>query len=233
MKTQRLAGPESGVLKYDILTALSVAGLASSPGFGITLMRLIALITARYNWREDEFCVGQRDMARMWSVDERTVKRQVKRLLETDLLVCKRPGVRGRVGAYRLNQGGIARLSEPSWPLVGPDFQKRMQERYRTDEVKVVRFDAYPRQGTEIEPSGKSAADTPWARAMARLAASDKAQFDAWFARLAFVSFGGGTLCLHCPSTFIQRYIETHLMARLVRAVEAEFGALANITFKC
>lgn len=232
MKTQRLVGPESGVLKYDILTALSVAGLAGTPGFCTTLMRLIALVTARYNWREDEFTVGQRDMARMWSVDERTVKRQIKRLIDTELVVCKRPGVRGRVGAYRLNQGGIVRLSKPSWHLVGPDFERRMQERYLDEDIKVVRLSSYNGQSPGQNQALTGGLDTEWSRVKARLSQVDKAQFDAWFARLIFVACAGGCLRLKCSSSFIQRYIETHLIAQLRDAAEAEFGKLVKIQFE-
>lgn len=232
MQTQRLVGPESGVLKYDILTALSVAGLASAPGFCTTLMRLIALITARYNWREDEFTVGQRDMARMWSVDERTVKRQIKRLIDAEIVVCKRPGVRGRVGAYRLNQSGIVRLSKPSWHLVGPDFERRMQERYLAEEVKVVRMSGYKQQNIMPDKSLTPMLETKWGRSMTNLAQMDKAQFDAWFARLKFIACEDGCLRLQCASTFIQRYIETHLMTRLLNATEAEFGKLNKVQFE-
>lgn len=232
MKVQRLAGPDAGVLKYDILTALSVSGLAGTPGFCTTLMRLIALVTARYNWREDEFCVGQRDMARMWSVDERTVKRQIKRLMDAEILVCRRPGVRGRVGAYRLNQRAIARLSEPVWHLVGPDFEKRMQERYRTSDVTVVRLDGYSRLDTNKSIPSIKVGATPWQRAMIRLERSDKAQFDAWFRRLAHLTTDAGIITLTCPSVFIQRYIETHLMQPLLTALEGEFGKIRSVIFQ-
>ncbi|APE45744.1 hypothetical protein BOO69_18975 (plasmid) [Sulfitobacter alexandrii] len=231
MKIQRAMGPDAGVVKYDLLTALSVAGLAGSPGLATSLMRLIALVTARYNWREDEFCVGQKDMARMWSVDERTVKRQIKRLLEAEVLICKRPGVRGRVGAYRLNHGGIARLSAPTWHLVGPDFEARMQARYGADEAeKVVRLGDYVAAAEPAKDTGASG--TPWARAMATLRSEDKAQYEAWFQRLGYLSVEGGVVHVTCPSAFIRRYIETHLMQRLLNAVRAEFGGVSEVRIR-
>lgn len=223
MKIQRAMGPDASVVKYDVLTALSVAGLAGSAGFATSLMRLIALITARYNWRDDEFCVGQKEMARLWSVDERTVKRQIKRLIEAELVVCKRPGVRGRVGAYRLNYGTIARISAPTWGQVGPDFEARMQARYGgAEETKVVRLGDY------AAPAAQGA-DTPWKRAMATLRAEDAALFDAWFRRLGFIRAEAGVVHLSCPSAFIQRYIETHLYQRLMNAIRAEFGPVREL----
>jgi len=230
MEPQRLTGPEAGVLKYDLLTALSVAGLYGSPTLQTSLMRLIALITARYNWRADEFCVGQRDMARMWSVNERTVKREIKRLTEAGLLICKRNGVRGRVGAYGLNYRQIAYLSEPCWALVGPDFDQRMRERYGQTDVKVVQLNAYVRDsevdGNETEVPGT------WQRAMSTLAAENPHLFDAWFARLTFFDLERGVLRLKAPSKFIQRYLETHHMRVLVSAVEKELGTVDQVQFE-
>ncbi len=96
MEPKRLTGPEAGSLKYDILTALTLLGLHGTATEQTSMMRLIALITARYNWRANELTVGQRDIARMWAVNERTVKREMKRLTDAQILVCKRSGVRGR-----------------------------------------------------------------------------------------------------------------------------------------
>jgi len=102
------------------------------------MLRLIALIMARYNWRNDELSVGQRDMAHMWSVNERTVKREIKRLTEANILICKRAGVRGRVGAHHVNKSEIARLSRPAWQEVGPDFAYRVEERYCATGIKIL-----------------------------------------------------------------------------------------------
>ena len=144
MKTNRFTGPRAGALKYDLLTALAVAGLSGSPGFQTSMLRLVALVTARYNWARDELTVGQREMARMWSVDERTVKREIKRLTSADILLQLRPGVRGRVAAYRLNIAEIHRLSAPVWERVGPDFSERMvQHNPQAEGDKVVHV-AFP-----------------------------------------------------------------------------------------
>jgi len=125
MQPSRLVGPGSGVAKYDVLTALSVGALHRSPAEQVSVLRLIALITARYNWQRDELCLGQSEMARIWGVHDRTVKREVRRLQEAGLLVCLRPGVRGRVASYRLDRAGIERFSRPVWDLLGADFASR------------------------------------------------------------------------------------------------------------
>jgi len=187
-------------------------------------------VTSRYNWRADELSVGQRDLARMWSVNERTVKREIKRLTDAQLLVCTRAGVRGRVAAYRLNYAQIVRLSEPCWPLVGPDYDARMKERYRSETpVKVVNLADYAKP--ELAASEPSVPGT-WQRAMAQLSRENGDQFKAWFSQLEYVSFEGGVLLLRTPSKFAQRYIETHLSRPLVTAVEAELGPVTRIEFK-
>lgn len=230
METQRLTGPEAGGLKYDLLTALSVAGLNGSPTLQTSLMRLIALVTARYNWRADEFSVGQRDMARMWSVNERTVKREMKRLTDDRILVCKKPGVRGRVGSYRLNYARIAELSEPCWPLVGPDFERRMAERYRNDEVKVVRMAAYTK--TPVSETDLPKSDSTWHAVLKDLERGHAGLVDSWLGRLRFLGLMQGTLSLQAPSAFVQRYIETHHLPLLVAAVERQIGPVESVRFE-
>ena len=226
MDVQRLTGPGAGVMKYDLVTSLSVAGLSGPPVFQTSMMRLISLVTARYNWQNDELCVGQREMARMWSVNERTVKREVKRLTEAGILICKRAGVKGRVATYRLNIARIVELSEPCWALVGPDFAARMHDRHGTPSVKVVALQDYA-----VAPVRTAQAETPWDRAMQRLSDTDPSMFQSWFAKVAFRSFEGGVLTLCAPTRFSERYIATHLVAALTRAAEPEFGRVRQVVF--
>lgn len=230
METLKATGTDAGVIKYDLLTALSVAGLNGGPTLQTSLMRLIAAVTARYNWRLDELSVGQRDLARMWSVNERTVKREIKRLTDARILICKRGGVRGRVAAYRLNYAEIATLSQPCWPLVGPDFDARMKGRYAgAAEVKIVQLRDY------VKPAEEIAEDAPrgtWARVLARLTRDNADQVRAWYGQLEFSGFEQGRLRLRAPSKFAQRYIETHLTRPLISAVEAEMGPVTRIEFE-
>ncbi len=229
MEPQRLTGPEARVLKYDVLTALSVAGLNGPPTFQTSMMRLMSLVTARYNWRKDEFCVGQRDMARMWSVNERTVKREIKRLLDAGLIICKRNGVRGRVGAYGLNYSAIVAVTAPCWPLVGPDFDQRMRDRYSQSEVKVVQLSAYVQSDPEKELGSSPGT---WHHALAALATEHPNLVESWFSRLVYLGFEHGTLRLRAPSQFFQRYLETHHLPILLSAVEKELGPVDQVRFE-
>jgi hypothetical protein len=227
MDAYRLSGPNAGVIKYDVLTMLSVLGLNGSQTFQTSVLRLIALITARYNWRRDELVMGQSDMARLWSVNDRTAKREVKRLLEADLLVCKRAGVRGRVASYRLNMDRIAQLSETQWTCVGADFQSRMADRCKKENSKIVALKDYQPQTEPSELSPQP--DTPWGRVQGHLSEHDPDLHRAWFARLEFVQYDAGSLYLKAPSRFVQTYIESHLQRHLMAAAVPEFGEIRQI----
>lgn len=46
-QVQKLTGPGAGSLKYDLIASLSVMGMAGPPVMQMSMMRLIALVTAR------------------------------------------------------------------------------------------------------------------------------------------------------------------------------------------
>lgn len=229
MEAKQLTGPNAGSLKYDIFTALSVAGLHGSPGLHVSMLRLCALITARYNWRREELSVGQRDMARMWNVNERTVKREIKRWTEAQLLICKRPGVRGRVGAYRLNLAQVCRMSEPYWSAVGPDFVERMTAFNPVQASKVVKVD-FGGANPEIPPQEPvSAKKGTWRAAAQRFRQLHPENYVNWIAPLEFVSDDGRLLVLRAQTKFASRYIATHLMGALSEAIETEIGPMRRV----
>lgn len=229
MKATRSTGPHASVQKYDLLTAMAVAGLNGKTVFQTSMLRLVALVTARYNWKLDELTVGQRDLARMWSVDERTVKREIKRLLSDDILIQLRPGVRGRVAAYRLNQGEIYRRSESHWQKVGPDFAARMDtNRQGPNGVgqTVVRVDFRPTTAPEFPQ------ETAWGRTCARLADMDPDLYRSWFSALVFEEFKQASLYLRAPSSFVANYIVTHHLKRLQDVASSEFGSISRLDIR-
>ena len=222
---RRLTGPGAGVMKYDFLTAIGLIGLRGAPGLRTSMQRLATLITARYNWRLDEVAIGQRDLARIWAVDERTVKREVKRLDACRLLVCIRPGVRGRVAAYRLNMRELAAQSQPHWLDVGPDFAERMAA-LAPEPTKVVRLHVEPRDDQEGQGG-------TWRAVRQRLREQDPALFANWFDQLHFVGREEGAVVLRAASPFIGRYVETHLSRMLAAAIEAELGPGCRLQIRC
>lgn len=224
MGANRLTGPGAGSEKYDLLTAMAVAGLSGTPTHQSTMLRLIAVITARYNWARDELSVGQREMAAMWSVDERTVKREIKRMIQAALLVQKRPGVRGRVAVYRLNIAEVCKLSEPVWRRVGPDFAERMDLRLPKTDETVVRVDFQAR--TTL---GQGAASEPWNRVLDRLAIESPTAVAAWFSKLKVAAKTESRMSLQAPTKFIAQYVQAHLMPTLAEAIRVELGPVLRV----
>lgn len=227
MKIDRLTGPGAGVRKYDLLTAIAVAGLAGSPREQTTVLRLIAIVTARYNWLKDEIAMGQREMAAIWSVDERTAKREVKRLLESGLLLNLRPGVRGRVAVYRLNISEIQELGATHAHRVGVDFAARMTRTNQVEPSAIIRVD-FSGAGIGTEHFGP----VGWQRAFARLAHSEPELAAAWFSQLA-VTEEEGTMTLAAPSSFHADYIRTHFMEKIHRAIRHEMTPVPRIEVIC
>ena len=182
------------------------------------MMRLCLLITARYNWRLEEVRVGHAELARLWAVNDRTVKREMKRLMELGVLVCIRPGVRGRVGAYRLDHDRIATLSRPEWEAVGPDFEDRMQAVAGPGTVVRVDFQAAREASVPPPPLG----DGTWGAVRRRLKTLHPGPYESWFSKLVVEQMGSDTLILRAPNSFVSRYIETHFADHLSQAVMAE-----------
>jgi hypothetical protein len=212
-------GANGSALKYDLLTALSVAGLHGTPTEQTSLMRLNALITARYNWRLEEVSIGQAELARLWSVNERTVKREMKRLLTLGVLTCSRPGVRGRVGAYRLNYRRIYEFTRPCWIAVGFDFEDRMME--VSGERTIVNVEFQPLRPISVSDSEPMVSGT-WGAVRRRLKADDGALYESWFSKLVESNRSDQTLTLRAPNIFVARYIETHFTKKLAQAVDVE-----------
>lgn len=229
MRNTRLTGPGAGSEKYDLLTAMAVNGLAMGGVTQSSMMRLMALVTARYNWALDELSIGQKDMAILWSVDERTAKRETKRLIEAGLLEVKRPGVRGRVAVYRLNAAEVYRRSEPHWTNVGSDFQSRMGSRTATSLAgsppgeTVVKVDFTTRSRADPQLPQQEAAD-PWQRAQRRLAEQQPTIFAAWFASLKLAAIREDQVHLVAPSRFAAQYVTTHFLGHLEAALRPELG---------
>ena len=126
MLAKQTVGRNAAAFKYDLLTVMGAFALAQEKGRQRLVLRLMTLVTARYNWARDELAVGQREIARLWQVDERTVKREMAKLRAMGWLVVKRQGARGRVSEYAL---GIERILEDSrdrWADVGPDLEHRL-----------------------------------------------------------------------------------------------------------
>lgn len=213
MQIAKPVGRRAASQKYDILTALMAYGMSQHRSVQTRVMRMMALITARYNWQRDELMIGQREIARLWSVDERTVKREMAKLRGAGWLVQKRKGARGRLSVYGLDLPRILQDTQPCWPLVGEDFAERMQPGAPPEQSagNVVPLRAVP------PPDG--AGEGAWAAAQAILHAEAPLIYGTWFRSMTEVEAEDGRLTLAAGSSFHATYVETHYRQLLLSAV--------------
>ncbi len=224
MLAVRPAGRGASARKYDLLTALGAYALARGKSEQRMVLRLMTLVTARYNWARDELAVGQREIARLWAVDERTVKREMARLRGSGWLAVSRQGARGRVTEYRLCIDRLLEDTRQDWAAVGPDFALRMEGQDTAPET-VVRL---PVRG--VVPAPDVSAGTEWALAQAVLHAEDPACYGSWLHALRRVERAGGRLVLAAPSRFHAAYVQTHLAGRVLAACQAVDDAVSEVT---
>jgi hypothetical protein len=213
MQIVRQARPPGAAQKYDLITALGAFALAQDKHDQRLVLRLITLVTARYNWARDDLAVGQREIARLWSVDERTVKREMAKLRGLGWLVVKRQGARGRVTEYGLQIDRILDSTRDHWANVGPDFDLRMNGKPDTSDIVPL-----PVKGDLPPPDVSSG--TEWVLAQAILHAEAPDLYAAWIRNLARVDRAGGRLTLKAPSRFHCNYVQTHLLARVLTACQ-------------
>ncbi len=221
MLQQKLAGPGAAARKYDLITALGAHALSLGKHDQRLVLRLITLLTARYNWGRDELSMGQREIARLWSCNERTVKRELAKLRAMGWLVVKRQGARGRVATYGMDTGAMLMATKGIWPEVGPDFALRLEG--PTAETVVP----FPVKGATPPPPLDEASE--WGLARAVLFAEDQGRFGAWLQALERVGRAGGRVTLKAPSRFHAAYVQTHLEGVLLRACQSVDGEVSAV----
>jgi DNA-binding transcriptional MocR family regulator len=186
--------------------------LSQRKGPQLLVFRLLTLITARYNWQRDHLSVGQREIAKLWDVDERTVKREMAKLRSMGWLTLKRQGVRGRVSEYGLSIQRILEDTEPSWDAVGPDFVRRLN---REEEVS---SNGVPLGTSKPAPEPDTSDGFEWSLAKSVLHKEDAATYSSWIEALERKERAGGLLTIRAPSRFHATYVHTHLKARILAA---------------
>lgn len=211
MSLKHATGPRAASLKYDILSVLMAYALAGDKHRQRLVLRFLSLITTRYNWQTNELSMGQEDIARLWAVDPRTVKRDLAKLRSMRWITIKYPGARGRVSVYTFDFDQVLRDTRCHWDNIGPDVVERLapQQHPQTDN-KVVPL---RRAGHVVKGQGV------WSDICQILSDEDDNLFAAWFAPLVVISDGPERLVLSAPSAFHKSYLETHLADRLWRAM--------------
>ncbi len=228
MQIAKATGPRAASLKYDILTALLVLAQADSGVDGRLAGRLALLITARFSWRTETFRVGVRELGQLWSVTERTAKRELAQMRAHGWVSVQRTATRGRVAEHRIHLDQVLEATKSCWVAVGPDFVERMgQGGKASDPARTV----VPFPG-QLGPSPATDGSL-WSAVSHMLHAGDAALYSAWFAKLHEVSCEDGCLTLAAPSPFVRSYIETHLRVRLLSAVTAVDGGLREVRLIC
>lgn len=215
MQLAKATGRRAAALKYDILTALLSLAAHDKGVDGRLAQRLALVITARLSWKSETFCVGVRELGLLWSVTERTAKRELAHMRARDWISVTRAARRGQVTIHRVNIAQVMAATKPCWNTVGPDFAERMGQgaQQPLPDPTVVPF-RQPDTDASILPVGGL-----WAEVAAKLDQSDPAVYCAWMSKLAEVESGGGQLVLAAPSSFIASYVKTHLLDKLVAAV--------------
>lgn len=215
MAVIRLAGQGASSRKYDILTAIGAAGLTKTGLGERTSLRLLVLITARYDWQADRLATGQKEIAALWAVDERTVKREMSRLRDCGWLVLRRQGSRGRVAEYGLGLETILADTAPHWAAVGRDLVSRLSAApVPAGTSSVVTFQ---------QPEG----DTPWDRMLRHFATDAPSTYSTWLRPLHFTGLNGQDACVQAPSRFHAAYVNTHLALRILAELRHH---LPNVT---
>lgn len=223
MRAIRATGRQAASVKYDILTALLTLGQHDGGAGGRLATRLALLITARFNWQSGSLTVGQREIARLWNVSERTAKRETAAMKARGWVTVRRASARGRVTVHGLDLDRVLADTAAVWEAVGPDYAARMAAEPETAAVSnVVPF------GRAGSPPGDDG--TLWAAVSARLWREDAAIHAAWFARLIEVERQGGRLTLAAPSGFVASYVTTNLSERLRAAAVVEDPAVKAVT---
>jgi len=231
MLASRPVGRDAATKKYDILSALMTYALSRDKLTQRLVLRLMSLITTRYNWQRDELSMGQREIAKLWSVDERTVKREMAKLKSKGWLCVKRAGARGRVTLYGLDLDLVLKETQAEWPKIGPDFVARLTEMtgvraQNIHESNVVAFSAK----AQIPPVTDG---TVWASAALILFDYDPTIYAAWFQQLQEQGRDGGCLMLIAPTKFHATYVQTHLSDAILRAVTRIDPSLRSVRIRC
>ncbi len=211
MMIKKAVGRNGAERKYDILTILGSFALSQGKGLQRQTLRLICLVTARYNWQHDELSVGQTEIARLWSVDARTVKREMAVFRERGWLREKRAAARGRVTLYGLGIDQILADTRPAWEKVGVDLVARLAPPAvpAPDPGNVIPF----------RPVLLPGAETLWGRVAGFINEDHAPAWRSWFAGLEPIEENAARLVLQAPSGFHASYVKTHLMPVLERAL--------------
>lgn len=210
MLMKKAVGRSGSAQKYDLLSVLGAHGLAGGKTGQRLALRLICLITARYNWQSNELSVGQGEIARLWSVDLRTVKREMAVLRQREWLVEKRGAARGRVTLYGLGIDRIFVDTKVDWARIGSDLVARLET--PGADIAQSTSNIVPFAPIAMVPDD----ETLWGRAQMVLQNEMPTVYAAWIAGLRMIRVEDGQAFLKAPSSFHANYVATHQTANIL-----------------
>lgn len=194
--------------KYDLLTAIALGGLTGALMRETLALRLIALITARYDWARDSVTVGQEELQRLWSVSRRTVIRDIAELRRLGVLVLVEAGRRGRVARYRLGHATLDAALAPASLNAGNALEQRLT--------------ATPELKSAVSSIEESSPDTCWSAVRDVVAVEIGAAAAArWLQPLRSEGRSCNALRLTAPSPFHADYVGRIHGGRLDNAASA------------
>jgi len=226
MLSSKVVGRHASAQKYDILTALGTFALSGTKHDQRLGLRFITLITARYNWARNELCVGQREIAQMWTVDERTVKREMAKLRALGWLTVIRQGARGRVARYAIDFEEISRATKTTWCKVGPDYEQRMLGSPAPEDNVV------PLKVRGVVPEPEMSDSSDWTVIQTILHKENPALYASWFHALRQVDRAGGCLTLRTPSQFHSTYLRSNLYDKLLSVCQSVDDTIERIALE-
>lgn len=197
--------------KYDLLTAIALGGLAGVAIRETLALRLIALITARYDWTRDKVAVGQEELQRLWSVSRRTVIRDIAELRRLGILVLIEAGRRGRVATYRLGHTALDDLLVPTATQAGNALSDRLLTAPRPKEAEIADITKFMDDRQNLEPAWLAVRETVTHEIGEAAAAR-------WLSPLLSDGLAQDALRLTAPSQFHADYVARTHGARLDRA---------------
>lgn len=230
----------SASLKYDILSALAVAALSQKDRTRIDYFRLIALITSRYDWLRGEVSIGHSQLAELWSIDVRSVKRQVAYYADAGLMRKSRVGVRGRVTVYEIDLLKLIATTRPTLAKIGPDLEERLDQFYGAAvqpesaqdcadtktlaEINRDRVSETSSDGALLRTANVLGREDARILSALRCALSPSA-FERWFRDVTIRKASSGAIEFLFPTKFTADYVERTFEKQLTAVVIECYGA--------
>jgi hypothetical protein len=229
----------SASLKYDVLSALAVAALSQKDRTRIDYFRLIALITSRYDWLRGEVSIGHSQLAELWSIDVRSVKRQIACYADAGLMKKSRAGVRGRVTVYEIDILKLIETTRPMFAKIGPDLEERLDQFYGAAvQSETAQDSAETKTLGEInrDPVGATSSNSALLRPAnvdredghilsALRCALSPSVFERWFKDVTIHKVSSGAIEFLFPTKFTADYVERTFEKQLTMVVIECFGS--------